>query len=59
MNIDRIKKEESYHNKRFSEDDIIRVKTKKYYSINKYLKERFLEIVSKNANNKNLLCSRL
>ena len=44
-----------YHNKRFSEDDIVRAKAKKYYSINKYLNKRFLEIVSKNANNKNLL----
>ena len=55
MDKKRLQNEQSFHNKRFVEDDVLRSNIKKYYSINKIAQEKYYDIISKNCKNKNLL----
>lgn len=52
---DRIQKEQSFHDIRFQGDYDIREGVDKYYTVNKHLKKRYLEIVSANCKDKKLL----
>ena len=55
MDKKRLQNEQSFHNKRFVEDDVLRSNIKKYYSINKIAQEKYYDIISKNCKNKKLL----
>ena len=55
MNKKRIENEQSFHDKRFSENDSIRLNIKKYYSINQIAEKTYYDIISRHCNNKKLL----
>ncbi len=56
MNTNRLEKEQSFHDKRFFEgEDSTRKKARKYYSINRYPRNRYVEIASKYCKGKKLL----
>ncbi len=55
MSSDRLQREKSFHDNRFGGDDSERATARKYYSINNHVKERYIEIVSKLCEGKDLL----
>lgn len=55
MNKKRLKNEQTFHNKRFAENDTLRSGVKKYYSINEIARQTYYNIISKNCKNKKLL----
>lgn len=55
MNYNRLEAEKKFHNKRFANNERDRESVGKFYSINKYAKKTFYDLVKVNCNDKKLI----
>jgi len=55
MNTNRLGREQSFHDKRFAGNDSERKMARKYYSVYKHARNRYIEIISKYCEGKKLL----
>lgn len=55
MDTNRLEKEKAFHDDRYGGDDSARKNAGKYYSVNKHLNSRYIELTSKYSRGKKLL----
>ena len=57
MNDERIKREQAFHDERFSGSDDLRQGARKFYTVNQHVRERYFELIALYGAGKN--CSNM